>query len=122
MPGLNKNRKRNLTVAFRATPEENDLINLLANTAHMTKQEYIMSKLTDTTIVVQPNTKTYKALKDEMAKIYVELERIRYAGDMDEGLVQKVILLASIFQDLGANESKSLLDRESTAITEMVRG
>lgn len=81
-----------------------------------------MSKLTDTTIVVQPNTKTYKALKDEMAKIYVELERIRYAGDMDEDLVQKVILLANIFQDLGANESKSLLDRESTAITEMVRG
>lgn len=122
MPGLNKNRKRNLTVAFRATPEENDLINLLANTAHMTKQEYIMSKLTDTTIIVQPNTKTYKALKDEMAKVYMELERIRRASDMNEELVQKVILLADIFQDLGKNTPKSTLDAESAAIAGMTRG
>lgn len=111
MPGLNKNRKRNLTVAFRATPEENDLINLLANTAHMTKQEYIMSKLTDTTIIVQPNIKTYKALKDEMAKVYMELERIRRASDMNEELVQKVILLADIFQDLGKTLQNQLLMR-----------
>lgn len=66
-----------MTIAFRVTPEENDLVNLLAKTANMTKQKYIMSKLTDTTIVVQPSTRTFKALKDAMSKVYVELSRIR---------------------------------------------
>ena len=41
-----------MAIAFRVTPEENELVNLLAKTANMTKQEYIMFKLTDTTIVV----------------------------------------------------------------------
>ena len=68
MPCPNERRKRNMTIAFRVTPEENELVNLLAATAHMTKQDYIMSKLTDTTIVVHPNSRTYKALKDAMAK------------------------------------------------------
>ena len=69
MPCPNERRKRNMTIAFRVTPEENDLVNLLAKTANMTKQEYIMSKLTDTTIVVQPSTRTFKALKDAIAKV-----------------------------------------------------
>ncbi len=63
------------------TLEKNELVTLLAKTANMTKQDYIMSKLTDTAIVVQPSTRTYKALKDEMVKVYAELSRIRRAGD-----------------------------------------
>ena len=48
----NKRRKRNLTVAFRVMPEENKLVTLIAKTVNMTKQDYIMSKLTGTAIVV----------------------------------------------------------------------
>ena len=99
MPGLNKNRKRN-----------------------MTKQDYIMSKLTDTDIVVQPNTRTYKALKDEMLKVYAELSRIRRAGDMSEDLLQRVELLTDIFKDLDAEVPKPKLDEEAAAIAGMTRG
>ena len=96
MPCPNERRKRNMTIAFRVTPEENDLVNLLAKTANMTKQEYIMSKLTDTTIVVQPSTRTFKALKDAIAKVYVELSRIRRAGDMSEALTEKIGLFGGV--------------------------
>lgn len=122
MPCPNERRKRSMTIAFRVTPEENELVNLLAATAHMTKQDYIMSKLTDTAIVVRPNSRTYKALKDEMAKVYAELSRIRRAGDMDESLVQRVELLADIFQGLGVDIPQPQLKIEEAAITGMTRG
>ncbi len=121
MPGLNKNRKRNMTIAFRVSPEENEIVTLLAKTANMTKQDYIMSKLTDTTIVVQPSSRTFKALRDAMSKIYVELSRIRRAGDMDEELVQRVGLLADIFHDLGDEAPGSPLDEEAEAIEGLSR-
>lgn len=121
MLGLNKNRKRNMTIAFRVTPEENKLATLLAKTANMTKQNYIMSKLTDTEIVVHPSTRTYKALKEEMAKVYAELSRIRSASDMSEKLEQRVILLTDIFRNLGVEVPESQLDVEMLKITEMRR-
>ena len=121
MPCPNERRRRNLTIAFRVTPEENELVTLLAKTANMTKQDYIMSKLTDTAIVVQPSTRTYKAPKDKMVKVYAELSRIRRAGDMSEDLVQRVELLADIFRDLGAKAPKPKLDEEVAAIAEMTR-
>lgn len=121
MPCPNERRKRNLTIAFRVTPEENELVNLLAKAAGMTKQEYIMSKLTDTAVVVRPSTRTYKALRDEMAKVCSELARIRRAGDMGEGLERRVALLVDIFEDLGAAVPQSELDAEALAIAGMSR-
>lgn len=122
MPCPNEKRKRSMTIAFRVSPEENELVNLLAATAHMTKQDYIMSKLTDTAIVVRPNSRTYKALKDAMAKVYAELSRIRRAGDMDESLVQRVELLTDIFHDLGEEIPRPALDVEAAMIEGMARG
>ena len=122
MPCANDRRKRHLVVAFRATPKENELVSLLAKAANMTKQEYIMAKLTDTQIVVHPSLCTFKALKDEMVKVYAELERIRRAGGMSDDLVQRVELLADIFRDLGAEVPKSKLDTETAAIAGMARG
>ena len=110
-----------MTIAFRVSPEENELVNLLAATAHMTKQDYIMSKLTDTAIVVRPNSRTYKALKDAMAKVYAELSRIRRAGDMDESLVQRVVLLTNIFHELGEEMPESPIDAEAAMIEGMAR-
>ncbi len=121
MPCPNERRKRSMTIAFRVSPEENVLVNLLAATAHMTKQDYIMSKLTDTAIVVRPNSRTYKALKDAMAKVCAELSRIRRAGDMDESLVQRVELLTDIFHKLGEEMPESQIDVEARAIEGMTR-
>lgn len=121
MPCPNERRKRSMTITFRVSPEENELVNLLAATAHMIKQDYIMSKLTDTAIVVRPNSHTYKALKDAMAKVYAELSRIRRAGDMDASLAKRVEILTDIFWDLGMETPKSQLDAEESKIANMKR-
>lgn len=122
MPCPNERRKRNKTIAFRATSEENDVITLLAEAAGMTKQEYIMSKLTDTTVVIKPSTRTMRALKKELAKTYSELERLRKASDMSEELEQRLSLLLDIVQGLGAEIPEPKLDKEAAAIRGMTRG
>ena len=122
MPCPNERRKRNKTIAFRATSGENDVITLLAEAAGMTKQEYIMSKLTDTTVVIRPSTRTIRALKRELAKTCSELERIRKADDMGEELERRVALLLDMVQGLGAEIPESKLDEEAAAIRGMTRG
>lgn len=42
MPCPNERQKRNMTITFRVTPEKSELMILLAKTANMTKQDYIM--------------------------------------------------------------------------------
>ena len=40
-----KNRWRNMTIAFRVSPQENELINELVALSGMEKQEYIVNRL-----------------------------------------------------------------------------
>ena len=80
-----KNRWRNKTVAFRVSPEENDLINTQVALSGLSKQDYIVKRLLCKDIVVQPNPRVYKALKDKLDEVLVELQRIgNNSGDNDD--------------------------------------
>ena len=61
-------RWRNKTVAFRVSPEEDELIETLVRLSGLTKQEYIVRRLQEKEIVVVGNPRVYKALKMELAK------------------------------------------------------
>ena len=78
-----KNRWRNKTVAFRVSPEENDLINTQVVLSGLSKQDYIVKRLLCKDIVVQPNPRVYKALKDKLDEVLVELRRIDNGTDDD---------------------------------------
>ena len=65
----NKNRWRNITVGFRVSPEENELINKAVALSGLPKQEYCYRKCMGREVVVQPNPRVYKALKTQMAFI-----------------------------------------------------
>lgn len=58
-----KGRWRNHTVAFRVSDEEAKLLNDLVALSGLTKQEYIIRRLTCRDVVVQGNPRVYKALK-----------------------------------------------------------
>lgn len=59
----------------------------------LTKQEYIIRRLQEKDIIVQGNPRVYKALKDEMQKILVELQRISNASDMNQDLLEIISLV-----------------------------
>ena len=56
-------RWRNKTVGFRVSPEEDAMIEVAVSLSGLTKQDYIMRKLTDREVVVMPSSRIYKALK-----------------------------------------------------------
>ena len=55
MPCENSARKRSKTMAFRCTPEERKLICEMAAWSGMSRQDYIIAKLTDTQVEVRPS-------------------------------------------------------------------
>ena len=83
----NKGRWRNRTVAFRVSEEEAKLLDDLVALSGLTKQDYIMQKLLNREVVVQGNPRVYKALKNQMEKIFEELKRMEKCdGENDEML------------------------------------
>ena len=68
------NRFRSITVGFRVSPEENEELNRAVALSGLPKQEYCYRKCMGREVVVQPNPRVYKALKNQMAAILMELD------------------------------------------------
>ena len=101
-----KGRHRSKTIAFRVSPEEDDVINLLVAASGMTKQDYITSRLECHDIVVNPDLRIYKLLKEQMKDLYIELRRMRSAEEMDERVIELLQALTQVFIDMGEEELK----------------
>ena len=98
MPCPNDARQRCVTVSFRVSPEQAQHLDVLVAASGMTKQDYIMAKLADETVVVQPSTKVYKALKNVMHDIYLELTRIHTGCALDKRTAAMVGRYGAILQ------------------------
>ena len=83
-------RWRNKTVAFRVSPEEDELIETLVRLSGLTKQEYIVRRLQEKEIVVVGNPRVYKALKMELAKVLEELQRIKGGEEAPKDLLDVI--------------------------------
>ena len=89
-------RWRSVTVAFRVSPEEDMLIESAVRVSGLTKQDYIIRKLTDREVVVQGNPKVYRGLLLEMRAIVDELRRIVEGQTVNEDLLTRIDLITSI--------------------------
>ena len=67
------NRWRSKTVGFRVLPEEDALLEAAVRLSGLTKQDYIMRKLTDREVVVMGNPRVYKALKRNWKRCWQSL-------------------------------------------------
>ena len=97
MPCENSARKRSKTMAFRCTPEEHELICEMAAWSGMSRQDYIVAKLTDTQVEVKPSVSVQKALKDSMAELAKEVRLAASYGELSESLQQGVELVLRFF-------------------------
>lgn len=93
-------RWRSVTVAFRVSPEEDALIESAVRISGCTKQDYIIKKLTDQSVVVQGNPKVYRGLKLEMRQILTELKRIGNGEDVNRDLLDRIDLIASVMGEM----------------------
>lgn len=98
-------RWRNKTVAFRASPEEAELINLRAALSGLSKQQHHIRALTEQRYTVKATTRTLRAIKTEIGPIVTELRRIRRAGDMPVELIEKLDVIADFVGSFEPQES-----------------
>ena len=87
-------RWRNRIVAFRVSDEEAKLLNDLVALSGLTKQDYIMRRLLCRDVVVQGNPRVYKALKNQMSAIYVELKRLESIDSDNDELLYTLQVIA----------------------------
>ena len=96
----NKNRWRNITVGFRVSPEENELINKAVALSGLPKQEYCYRRCLNQDVVGQGNPRVYKALKLELDSVLTELKRIEAGNSVDEELMNVIELISIILGGL----------------------
>lgn len=105
-----KGRRRNRTVAFRVSEEEGELLNRLVSVSGMTKQDYIIDRLSNRDVVVYGNPKVYKALRTQMGQIHEELRRIGNASDVPDELMTLIGVVANVME--GMKENSRCIERK----------
>ena len=99
-------RWRSVTVAFRVSPEEDKLIESAVRVSGLTKQDYIIRKLTDRDVVVQGNPKVYRGLLLEMRAIQDELRRIADGQAVNEDLFIRIDLISSVMNRMQKEDDR----------------
>lgn len=97
-------RWRNKTVAFRVSPEEDEQIEAAVRLSGLTKQDYIIKRLQERDVVVVGNPRAYKALKNELARVLDELQRIEGGDGVSRDLLDTIELITLTMQGMKDGE------------------
>ena len=93
-------RWRNKTVAFRISLEEDEQLEVAVRLSGLTKQDYIIRRLQDRSVVVQANPRVHKALRNQLAAVLEELQRIESGKRVDDDLLDTIQLIAATMDGL----------------------
>ena len=88
-----KGRFRSKTVSFRISPEESKQLDIKVKLSGLTKQDYLINRVLQKDIIVQPNPRVYKSLKNQLEEVLSELRKIDN-GDNDE-LLETIKLITT---------------------------
>lgn len=94
------NRWRNITVGFRVSTEENELLNKAVALSGLPKQEYCYRKCMNRDVIVQGNPRVFKALRNQLAEVLAELQRIEARGEVNDELLDVIEMIADILGGL----------------------
>ena len=99
-----KGRWRNVIISFRMSQQERDDLNVRVKLSGLTKQDYIIKRLLERDVIVQPNTRVYKALRNQMTEILAELKRINNSADIDSDLLDIIQIMTQTYNGLAEKE------------------
>lgn len=102
----NHGRWRSKTIAFRVSPEEYDHINTLATLSGMTKQDYLIDRVSNREIVITGNPRVHKALKRQMEQLILEFQRLSAASELSPETITVLSYLAHIYEGMKTEDTK----------------
>ncbi len=95
-----RNRIRNITIGFRVSPEENELINAAVAISGLSKQEYCYRRCLNQEVVVNGNPRVYKAMKNVLENILIQLKRIVSVSEISPELLQTINLVTTVLEGM----------------------
>ena len=95
-----KGRWRNKTTSFMMSPEEREDLDTRVRLSGLTKQGYMVRRLLERDVVVQPSSRIFKALRDQMTEILEELKRIESGASVDDELLATIKTVAETYNGL----------------------
>ena len=95
-----KGRWRNKTTSFMMSPEEREDLDIRVKLSGLTKQEYMVRRLLQRDVIVQPSSRIFKALRDQMTEILNELRRIENDANIDDDLLSVIKIVAETYNGL----------------------
>lgn len=87
-------------MAFRVSDEENAQIDLAVKLTGLTKQDYITRRLLCRDVVVQGNPRVFKALRNQLADVLEQLQRIEAGADVDDELLDTIHMIVDIMDGM----------------------
>ena len=81
-------------IAFRVSLEKDEQIETAVLLSGLTKQDYIIRRLQRRDVVVVGNPRAYKALRNQLAAVLTELQRINAGATVNSELLDTIRLIA----------------------------
>ena len=100
------NRWRSRQTSFRLSEEEFAQLSMYVKLSGRSKQEYITDRVLNRDVVVQGNTRVYKALRDTLAEVLAELRRTNVGGTVSPELNGTIRMIAGIMDGLRGEDAK----------------
>lgn len=94
------NRWRSKNLCFRLSPEENEQLNTFVRLSGLTKQEYVTQRVLNLDVVVQGSPRVFKALKEQLGAVLMELRRINTGSAVSDELSDTIQMIAQIMGGL----------------------
>lgn len=107
-------RLRSKTVAFRMSEQEARRLDGLVAVSGLSKQDYIISKLLDREVVVKPNSRVQKALREQLEDVARELSRLTRMDETEPEALELAKHLIDVCESLTGTSISQVgtLDRD----------
>lgn len=105
-----KGRWRNVTIAFRVSPAENEDINRRVQLSGLTKQEYLTRCCQNREVIITGNPRVFKAMKSQLKLLNEELCRIDAGTSVDNDLLDTIRFVTEVLFALNQDQKTEVRD------------
>lgn len=95
-----ENRKRNVIMNFRVSPEEKERIEERIALSGLMKSEYFINSCLDNKVIAYGNVRTFEKIKQSLIDIEEHLSRIERTDELDPVVMEQLLMILELYQGL----------------------
>ncbi|MBR0382638.1 MAG: hypothetical protein IJH71_09395 [Eubacterium sp.] len=95
-----KNRKRNMILNFRVTPEEKELIEARIRLSGLSKETFFIESCLYQAVFVKGNVKTFDAIKKSMVAIEEQLTEMDFPENPDKQILVELRTILELLEKI----------------------